>query len=313
MGAVADSRATVRIGSGQRPAWLWLGLGLIAVAWPMAWVGPRPLSEHTFFPLWLGYILTVDGLTMWRAGGSLLARDRRRFALLFVFSVPLWWLFEFANEYLGNWRYVMPRVYGPVAYGLLASLAFSTVMPALFVTAELWRTVPLFARPRRWIRIAPSRTGLLLIAALGLATFVASLAVPRQAFPLVWLGVFFLLDPLNALLGGKSLAEEVAARRWDTVLVLFAAGLTCGFFWEMWNSGSMPKWVYTVPYVERPKLFEMPWLGYGGYLPFALEVYAFYHALHWLLFRRRDGYLGFDAEGSPELKVRAQRTKSLRD
>jgi hypothetical protein len=279
------------------PGQLVVGLVLIAAVWPLAWSGARPWSEHTFFPLWLGYILTVDGLTAWRSGDSLLTRDRRRFVLLFAFSVPLWWLFEFANGYLGNWRYVQAREWGPGAYALLASLAFSTVTPALFATAELYRTFPLFARPRRWLRIAPSRGGLVAIAFLGLGLFVLSLAAPRQAFPLVWLGVFFLLDPLNALAGGKSIAGEVARGRWDTVLVLFAAGLTCGFFWEMWNVRSLPKWVYDVPWVAEPRLFEMPWLGYGGYFPFALEVYAGYHALHWLLFRRRDGYLGFDAGG----------------
>ena len=280
------------------PPQLPIGLALVAVAWPVAWGGPRPFSDHTFFPLWLGYILTVDGLTSLRAGDSLLGRNPRRFALLFGFSVPLWWLFEFANEFLGNWHYLTPRDYGPLAYAALASLAFSTVMPALFVTAEFYRTFPFFARPRRWLRIAPSRRGLVAIAGFGLAMFVASLVAPRQAFPLVWLGAFFFLDPLNALSGGKSIAAEVARRRWDTVLVLFAAGLTCGFFWEMWNWRSMPKWVYEVPYVDGPKLFEMPWLGYGGYFPFALEVYAAYHALHGLLFRRRDAYLRFDADAA---------------
>jgi len=285
------------------PPWLWLGLLLVAVAWPLAWVGPPPFSEHTFFPLWLGYILTVDGITRWRAGDSLLARNPARFALLFGFSVPLWWLFEVANRFLGNWRYLMPHPIGPVEYGLRASLAFSTVMPALFVTAELWRTFPPLARPIRWLRIAPSRRGLLLIALGGAAMVAGALLVPRQLFPFVWLGFFFLLDPLNALRGDKSIAAEVAERRWDTVVVLFAAGLTCGVFWEMWNINSMPKWVYEVPYVGFAKVFEMPILGYGGYLPFALEVYAAYHLLHRLLFRRRDGYLRFDAEASGQWPV----------
>ena len=53
--------------------------------------------------------------------------------------------------------------------------------------------------------------------------------------------------------------------RWDTVLVLFAAGLICGWFWELWNVFSMPKWIYQVPFVGWLKLFEMPILGYGGY------------------------------------------------
>jgi hypothetical protein len=173
-------------------------------------------------------------------------------------------------------------------------LAFSTVMPALFATAELWRTFSFFRRPWRGPRIAPSRAGLVAISLLGLAMFVSSLVFPRQAFPLVWLGIFFFLDPINALVGGKSVTGEVRQGRWGTLLVLFAAGLTCGFFWEMWNVRSLPKWVYEVPYVGGPKLFEMPWLGYGGYVPFALEVYAAYHLLRVLLFRRRDDYLRFD-------------------
>lgn len=279
----------------QVPAHLIGGVALIAVAWPLAWSGARPWSEHTFFPLWLGYILVVDGATLWRSGSSLVARDGRRFALLFGFSVPLWWLFEFANRSLGNWRYVPATEWSPGAYLVLASIAFSTVMPALFATAELYRTFPAFRRPRRWVRIAPSRTGLAALAAAGLALFVLSLVFPRQAFPLVWIGMFLFLDPLNALLGNTSIAREVAVGRWDTVLTLFAAGLTCGFFWEMWNIRSLPKWVYDVPYVAEPRLFEMPWLGYGGYLPFALEVYAAYHLLVWVVWRRRDGALRFDA------------------
>ncbi len=270
------------------------GLLLIAVAWPLAWVGPTPFSWYTFFPLWLGYILTVDGITYWRSGDSLLARDGRRFAFLFLFSIPLWWLFEFANEFLRNWQYQLPRDYHPAVYAALASPSFSTVMPAIFVTAELWRTFPPFARVWRWIRISPSPGGLIAISGLGLAMFIASLAFPDVAFPLVWIGVFLFLHPINALTGGRSIAAQVAEGRWDTVLVLFMAGITCGFFWEMWNIYSMPKWVYDVPIAAGPKLFEMPLLGYGGYVPFALEIYAFYHLLHTILFRCRDGYLRFD-------------------
>jgi len=279
----------------MRPRSLIVGVILIAAAWPLAWFGPSPYSEHTFFPLWLGYILTVDGVTYRRTGTSLLTRDGRRFALLFAFSIPLWWVFEFANQFLNNWEYIQPRHYGPVASAALASLAFSTVMPAIFVTAELYRTFPFFRQARRWIGIAPSSGGLIAIGGIGLAMFLASLMFPDVAFPLVWIGVFLLVDAINALTGGKSIAAQVAASRWDTVIVLFMAGITCGFFWEMWNFRSLPKWVYDVPHVEGPKLFEMPVLGYGGYLPFALEVYASYHLFHSLVFRRRDAYLHVDA------------------
>jgi hypothetical protein len=120
------------------------------------------------------------------------------------------------------------------------------------------------------------------------------MAFPRQAFPLVWLGLFFVLDPVAHLLGGRSIGAQVARGRWDTVVALGLAGITCGLFWEMWNYWSMPKWVYHVPYVGHPKLFEMPILGYGGYLPFALEVYAAVQAMNLVVRFLPAGYLRFD-------------------
>ncbi len=276
------------------PRHLLPGIALIAIAWPLAWAGPSPYANYTFFPLWLGYILTVDGITAARAGTSLLQRNPARFALLFAFSMPLWWLFELANQYLDNWRYQYGLDHSRLANVLLSSLAFSTVMPAIFVSAEFWRTFPVFQREIRWLRIAPSRNGLIAIAVLGLAMYLGSLAFPDTLFPLVWIGLFLTIDVVNCLVGGRSITGQVAEGRWDTVLVLFAAGLTCGVFWEMWNYWSMPKWVYDVPHVGVLKVFEMPILGYGGYFPFALEVYAAYHLLQAIILRVPDNYLTFD-------------------
>jgi hypothetical protein len=45
----------------------------------------------------------------------------------------------------------------------------------------------------------------------------------------------------------------------------------------MWNFLSYPKWVYGVPWVGYLHVFEMPLLGYDGYLPHALNLYALYH------------------------------------
>jgi hypothetical protein len=58
------------------------------------------------------------------------------------------------------------------------------------------------------------------------------------------------------------------------VVAATAAALVCGFFWEMWNVGSLVGWTYTVPYVQRFEIFAMPILGYAGYLPFGLECAA---------------------------------------
>lgn len=53
--------------------------------------------------------------------------------------------------------------------------------------------------------------------------------------------------------------------------------LICAFFWEMWNFYSYPRWVYHVPLVGFLHVFEMPLLGYLGYIPFSRELFALYH------------------------------------
>ena len=86
----------------------WVGLALIAVAWPLNWgVGIEGLRTHLlFFPLWLGYALLVDATVKRRRGTSILTRSRLDFAGLFLASAPAWWLFEAVNAWTQNWTYV---------------------------------------------------------------------------------------------------------------------------------------------------------------------------------------------------------------
>jgi len=290
---------SIAVGTVQVPIQLAAGLVLLLYAWPMAWFGNPPLSEHTFFPIWLGYVLSVDGLVLLRSGSSLLTRSKAEFLGLFVASIPVWWMFEFANHFLDNWRYLRSGEATWFATRIEGSASFSTVIPALFVTAELYATTRLGRHKWTFIRINPSDRKLIAIAVAGACLFLLSLAIPKYFFPFVWLGIFFLLDPINALAGQPSIAKQVAVNNWNTVVILFAAGLTCGFFWEMWNYWSMPKWVYEITYGDQYKLFEMPALGYGGYLPFALEVYAIYQCLRLIIRKRKRGFLRFDRTGAP--------------
>jgi hypothetical protein len=59
----------------------------------------------------------------------------------------------------------------------------------------------------------------------------------------------------------------------------------------MWNYFSYPKWQYSVPGVSFLHIFEMPLLGYGGYLPFAMELHALYHLVAGLLGQKAGDYL----------------------
>ncbi len=75
----------------------------------------------------------------------------------------------------------------------------------------------------------------------------------------------------------NSTTPSLSEGDWRPVISLFIGALICGFFWEMWNYFSYPKWVYHVPFVDFARIFEMPLLGYGGYLPFSLELFALYN------------------------------------
>ena len=83
-----------------------VGLTLVAVAWPVSWLQVDTLGEYAFFPLWLGYVLTVDALVLRRNGTSLLTRNATAFLGMFLASVPLWWLFEGINHFTQNWHYL---------------------------------------------------------------------------------------------------------------------------------------------------------------------------------------------------------------
>jgi len=279
------------------PAHGWLGLALIAVFWPLNWGLDGIRTHWGFFPLWLGYCLIVDALTFFRTGSSLLTRSHHAYVGLFAASVPAWWLFELINERTQNWIYLDDGSIGPIEHALLASLAFSTVIPAVFGTSELVSSFNWMRRLPTGPRITPTPAVLTGFFTTGLVMLALTLAWPRFFFPFVWLSIFFILEPINHVLGNRTLLARTSIGDWRPIVSLWVGTLICGFFWELWNYWSFPKWIYDVPFVGFGHIFEMPVLGYGGYLPFALELFALYHLFAGILgYGARWKYLRFGSD-----------------
>ena len=255
------------------------GILLVALSWPATWLLPGAHSHLLFFPLWLGYILVVDAVCLHRRAGSLLLASPRRFALLFVASAPVWWLFEAVNLRLENWVYVGREAIGSLEYFVTASIAFSTVIPAVFVTARLIRSFAWVERFADGPRIDTGPLTLGLWPALGGAMMALLLLWPRYFFALTWLALIFLVEPLAWMLRRRCLLAHWRVGDWRPAVSLALGALVCGFFWELWNYWACPKWIYQVPFVDFGRIFEMPVLGYGGYLPFGLELYPLTHLL----------------------------------
>jgi hypothetical protein len=262
---------------------LWLGLGLIAVFWPLNWLLSGLRTHLLFFPLWLGYALAVDGIAWLRRGTSLLRRNWRAYVGLFLISAPLWWLFELINWRTQNWEYLGQEQVPFLLDTVLKTVSFSTVVPAVFGTAEWVSTWGWVRRLGKGPVIRPVRPVLLTFFFVGVAMFLALLLWPRTFFPFIWLSVYFVLAAVNGGRGYRSLGAYTRVGDWRPAVALMLGTLICGFFWELWNVYSFPKWIYHVPPFEFLYIFEMPLLGYFGYLPFGLELFALYHLVLSLL------------------------------
>jgi hypothetical protein len=145
------------------------------------------------------------------------------------------------------------------------------VLPAVASTWEWLKTFPRFAAlgegmPKLQVSV-PAMVSILV----GLFALAGIGVWPQALFGLLWLAPLPVLLGLQKLLLGETLLAPLAQGDWRPLLQPAAAALVCGFFWELWNWGSLAQWHYAVPYVQRFHLFEMPLLGYAGYLPFGVE------------------------------------------
>jgi len=235
---------------------------------------------------WTGFIVFADGVVFRARGDSWIRSAPREFALLAAASIPLWLVFEFFNRFIRNWHYVgLPD--NPIVRDLGYAWAFATIWPAIFEAAELvgvWkagqhippRPAPSAVWPR--FRALSVAFGALLLA------WPLLWPSPYLAAP-VFLGFIFLLDPINARLGAESLTADLGAGRTDRLVNLALSGFLCGILWEFWNYWARTKWHYTVPIMERLKVFEMPVPGYFGFPAFAVECFTMYVFLRAVVIR----------------------------
>ncbi len=263
--------------AGTFPRWGWAALTWTLAWWALAWTRWtwfEPLQRYTFFPLWLGFIVSVNAAIHGRLGSCLMVRAPRQWLLLFGVSAACWWAFEWLNRFVRNWHYLNVEDVGALEYFLHATLCFSTVLPAVAGVAE-WlgshaRWNARVQRGPRWAWLARRDTAVVL-AVLGCASLVATGLQPQWFYAALWVSPLALQIAATVLSGRLSWVHELARGDWQRVATWMIAALVCGFFWELWNWQSVAKWIYTVPGVERWHLFEMPALGYAGYLPFGLE------------------------------------------
>jgi len=244
-------------------------------------------SGHWFFTtfftpiVWTGYIILVDGINYLWHRRSLIIGDTRNFLWMLPISVGLWYLFEFYNLFIENWRYVgLPENRMVRYFGYFWS--FATIWPGIFETYILLTGIKLFDRIRCKSFVPSPRTIWIMIF-IGTALELIPLLFPNRYWaPAIWTGFVLMLDPINYRLGLSSILRQLRSGTLGGILRLFATGLVCGFLWEFWNFWAGGKWVYSIPYLGNVKIFEMPIIGFLGFIPFAVEVFVMYVFVGWV-------------------------------
>jgi hypothetical protein len=264
----------------KKPYHLWIGLVGLLIFQTGLFLRIPLVTTYFYSLIWWSYIILIDGLIFRLRGESLIVSRTRSFLMLIPWSVAIWLIFEGFNLVLKNWYYVgvpKPMVIRWPGY----FVAFGTVLPALFETKELLSALGIFEKSRRTpVQVQPSWNRPLII--VGTLCLVLPLLFSAYFFPLVWLGFVFLLEPYNFRTGRLSLLRDLAEGAPGNFYQLLLAGMICGLLWEFWNYWAEAKWIYTVPWVGKIKLFEMPILGFFGFPPFALECFVMIHFIRLL-------------------------------
>lgn len=235
-----------------------IGLALFTLGW-LAVLVPIPFLTTIVYPmLWWGFILVIDSVNFLRWKESpIKSHAKHFFGIILPLSTIYWLYFELVNFYYSQWHYlgVTPAI---LPNALLSFISFATVIPA--ITEIFW----IFNGPLKEVNGSRRRSILWFLAGVLFAVlpFFSGNFILNQ---LIWIAPFLLFFPFL-----KSLTLNAK-------FFLFASlsGLISGVLWEFFNFWATAKWQYFI-LPEAFRIFEMPVLGYLGFIPFAFSTVAIY-------------------------------------
>lgn len=290
------------------PSWFWWGLAIHLVSLALLWskvTAPGYLTHFLLIPLWWGFVFVLDGIVYLRTRGkSPMVVNPRSLLAMAVASSTGWMVFDYVNYYIDeNWYYPNGKLINPTvfySYGLIGSSAF---LPQIFEWSILLKSTSYFKNKYSGgpaVRFSPYFFGGMMFA--GFVFLFVVVYYPQKLFYAIWLSPLFILVGLLPFFRIWSPANPITERGdWSVLVIIAIAGLIQGTLWEFWNFFSVEHcpflspgmcpgseannpafWEYAIPYVNVRHIFEMPVLGYFGYIPFAI-FYLYWHlALNWI-------------------------------
>ena len=285
------------------PLWFWIGLAAFGSSIFLLWTksnGPILFLHWSDFPLFWGLVLMIDGWVYVRNGGkSMVSHRAQELVGIGVSSAMGWMLFEYLNFFVDdNWYYPFANIIDRETFLLYAIIISTGLLPLAFVFYDLFNTIPVLKRrftegPK--IILGENLKTILLV--LSVLSLLGAGLFPDVLFFTLWVTPALLIGLVLDKVGVWTPLRSIGKGNWRPTLVFALTYLAAGLCLECENYFSATHvngvvtfteapafWRYNLPYVNRFHLFEMPILGFFGYMPFGLYCW-----LWWIAFAYMQG------------------------
>ena len=284
------------------PYWFWFGLLLWGTSLAMlAFKVKHPVwfVHWSDIPLFWGFTLMLDGWVYKRNGGkSLVSVIPQELIGIGMASMSGWMIFEFLNFFVDdNWYYPWGNILDREEFLLYAFFVSSGLLPLSFEWYLVFKSFPKFnVRFSDGIKIVLSTPVKYILLIVSLGFMFASGLYPDKLFFTLWVGPPVILAVVLDRIGIWTPFHPIGKGNWGPALLSCLTYFVTGLCLEGQNYLSASHagqtatftmdpayWQYSLPYVNVLHLFEMPLLGFWGYLPFGVYCWLWWIAFATLL------------------------------
>lgn len=278
------------------PLWFWLGLIIAIIDAIILWghfSKPKFIIDVGFIPIIWGLVFTVDGIVYKRSGGHSILKDRPINMLwIGICSAIGWGYFEYLSLFVGvNWYYPEAHILTTLEFYIYAFVGGAALVPFLF---EIFMLLNTFKKLNRRYSFGPkvslSRPVQIIVLIIALASLFFISFFPNILYPLLWIGPVLILSIGLDMAGlWTPFRPIVKDGNWTPLALIGLGDLISGLICEGTNFLSANHdpfhtfvpgyWKYSIPYVDKFHVFEMPVEGLYGYLP-----YGIYNWIVWIAF-----------------------------
>ena len=283
------------------PVWFWAGL----IVWGFSFIflvghfsTPKWFLNWAYVPLYWGFTFMLDGIVYKRTGGkSMFNNDPQELIGIGVSSVAGWLIFEYLNFFvLEYWYYPNGSLVPDDEFFTYAIFASSALLPLCFEWYSLFNTFPSFVNKyKNGPKITFGKAFQIILLVLSYAGLFLMSNFPTYLAPIIWLSPLIILTVVLDLLDIWTPFSPIKKGNWTPVLFMALTYLVEGFLLEGQNflsashtNGTLHTeypgyWVYNVPFVDGFHVFEMPVVGFYGYLPFGIYCLVWWISFAYLL------------------------------